>query len=330
MEKYFFDKQKSNKQNKLLSLKEAIDTINDGDVLFLGSFVDTRRPMAAAYEIVRQAKQGLILLAECSLAEDILVGSGCAVAWRGCYTGMATFGLSPATLRKIEAREFFPDEIGHIDIILGGMAAMVGSPFVATPATLGSDVVNENYSRNDYLKDAAGNPEMIPNKKFVLMEDPFYGKGIIKLQPAMPADVAIIHVQQAGEKGTARIAGSLGFDHYFIHGARRVILTAEQVVPEEYLRRDPNRNQIPCTAVDMVVEMPWGGHPSQVQDFYEIDIPFIKDYVSSAKTAEGFANWIEKWVFDLDSREKYLDKLGAGRLQRLRTIPPYGYRQRLR
>lgn len=330
MQKYFFDKQRSSKDNKLVSLKEAISTINDGDVLFLGSFVDTRRPMAAAYEIVRQGKKGLILLAECSLAEDILVGSGCAVAWRGCYTGMATFGLSPATLRKIEKREFFPDEIGHIDIILGGMAAMVGSPFVATTATLGSDVVNEEYSRNDYLKYAAGNPEMIPNKKFMIMEDPFYGKGMIKLQPAMPADVAIIHVQQAGEKGSARITGSLGFDHYFVHGARQVIITAEQVVPEEYLRRDPNRNQIPCTAVDMVVEAPWGGHPSQVQNFYDIDISFIKDYVSSAKTEEGFASWIEEWVINLDGLDKYFDKLGAGRLQGLRTIPPYGYRQRFR
>jgi len=330
MQEYFFDKKKISKQDKLVSLKEAINTINDGDVLFLGSFVDTRRPMAAAYEIVRQEKKGLILLAECSLAEDILVGSGCALAWRGCYTGMATFGLSPATLRKIEERKFFPDEIGHIDIILGGMAAMVGSPFVATYATLGSDVVNEEYNRNEYLKNAAGNSEMIPNQKFVLMDDPFYGNGMIKLLPAMPADVAIFHVQQASEKGTAKITGSLGFDHYFVHGARRVILTAEQVVPEEYLQRDPNRNQIPSTAVDMVVEVPWGGHPSQVQNFYDIDIPFIKEYVSLAKTEDGFANWIEEWVIDIDSRDKYLNKLGAGRLQQLRTIPPYGYRQRFR
>lgn len=146
----------------------------------------------------------------------------------------------------------------------------------------------------------------------------------------MPADVAIIHAQQAGEKGTARITGSLGFDHYFVHAARKVIITAEQVVPEEFLRRDPNRNQIPCTAVDMVVEVPWGGHPSQVQNFYDIDIPFIKDYISSAKTGEGFDSWIKEWVTDIGSRDEYLDKLGAYRLQHLRTSPPYGYRQRVK
>ena len=62
-------------------MKEAVGFIWDGDVLFLGSLIECRRPMAAAYEIVRQKKKGLILLAEYSLAEDMLVGMGCAAAY---------------------------------------------------------------------------------------------------------------------------------------------------------------------------------------------------------------------------------------------------------
>jgi glutaconate CoA-transferase subunit A len=315
-------------RGKLVSLKEAIGEIRDGDVLFLGSLIECRRPMAATYEIVRQGKKGLILLAECSLAEDVLVGFGCAAAWRGCYTGMANFGLSPATLRKIESEEFIVDDIGHIDIILGALAAMAGSPFVATRATLGSDVLNPAYSRIDRIRKVARDPEMIPREKFILMNDPFYGEGQVKLQPAMKADVAIIHVQQAGEEGTSRVEGSLAFDHYFIHAAKKVIITAEQVVPEEYLRRDPNRNQIPCTSVDMVVEIPWGGHPSQVQSFYDVDIAFIRDYVNMAKSDSGFHEWVDEWIFKIRSRDEYLDKLGASRLENLRAIPPYGYRPR--
>jgi glutaconate CoA-transferase subunit A len=316
------------RSNKVVSLSEAIDEIRNGDVLMMGSFVDTRRPMAAAYEIVRQQKHNLILLAQCSLAEDIMVGAGCAIAWRGCYTGIATFGLSPATLRKTEAGKFFPDEIGHLDIIYGALAAMVGSPFVATRATLGSDVLNDQLDRNRILIDKAGNKAMIPKKKFELIEDPFYNQGLVKLLPAMPADAAIIHTQMAGEKGTARISGSLAFDHYFVHAARTVIVTTEQIVPEEYLRRDPNRNQIPCTAVDMVVEIPWGGHPSQVMGYYDTDIPFIRDYVLSARTDEGFERWVGEWILDVKSRDQYLDKLGASRLEGLRAADPQGYRSR--
>lgn len=270
----------------------------------------------------------MILLAQCSLAEDILVGAGCVAAWRGCYTGIGNFGLSPSTLRKIENGEVIPDEIGHIDIILGAMAAMAGSPFIATRATLGSDVLNPAYERITQIRKLARNPTTLPRKKFVLLEDPFYGQGMIKLQPAMRADVAIIHVQQAGKDGTARIEGSLAFDHYFVHAARKVIITAEQVVPEEYLRRDPNHNQIPATSVDMVVEVPWGGHPSQVTGFYDIDIPFIRNYVSLARSDAGFEAWVKEWVFNIRSREEYLNKLGAIRLESLRSIPPYGYRPR--
>ena len=313
------------RNSKVVSLPEAISTINDGDILMLGAFIDTRRPMAAAYEIVRQHKQGLILLAQCSLAEDILVGAGCAVAWRGCYTGIATFGLSPATLRKTEEGQFFPDEIGHLDIIYGAMAAMIGSPFVATRATLGSDVLNDQMDRNKVLLDKAGNKGMIPKKKFELVEDPFYDQGTVKLLPAMPADVAIIHTPVAGELGTARISGSLAFDHYFIHAAKTVIITTEQIVPEEYLRREPNRNQIPCTAVDMVVEIPWGGHPSQVPGCYDTDISFIRNYAEAAKTSEGFDMRAEEWIFDVASRDQYLDKLGASRLTKLRSAAPWGY-----
>jgi glutaconate CoA-transferase subunit A len=325
-----FDRRpKTTRRNKVVSLSEAISEIKNGDVIMLGSFIDTRRPMAAAYEIIRQQKRGLILLAQCSLAEDILVGVGCAIAWRGCYTGIATFGLSPATLRKTEEGTFFPDEIGHLDIIHGAMGAMVGSPFVGTRATLGSDILNENLDRNRTLIEKAGNPTMIPKKKFILMEDPFFNEGTVKLLPAMPADIAIIHTQMAGEHGTGRISGSLAFDHYFIHAAKKVIITTEQIVSEEYLRRDPNRNQIPCTAVDMIVEIPWGAHPSQLPGLYDTDIPFIRDYVASARTNEGFDEWAGKWIYDVKSRDQYLDKLGASRLEGLRSNGQWGFRSRV-
>lgn len=328
MNDLFDQRHRKTRENKIVTLPEAIGEIRDGDVVMLGAFIDTRRPMAAAYEIVRQQKRGLILLAQCSLAEDILVGAGCAAAWRGCYTGIATFGLSPATLRKTESGQFFPDEIGHLDIIYGAMAAMAGCPFVATRATLGSDVLNDQMDRNQVLLEMAGNKGMIPRKKFELMEDPFYDQGMVKLLPAMPADVAVIHTSMAGEAGTARISGSLAFDHYFIHAARTVIISTEQIVPEEYLRREPNRNQIPCTAVDMVVEVPWGGHPSQVHGCYDTDIAFIRDYVKAAKSDEGFDQWAEEWILSITSRDQYLNKLGASRLENLRATSPWGYRSR--
>ena len=78
----------------------------------------------------------------------------------------------------------------------------------------------------------------------------------------------------------------------------------------------------------MIVEIPWGGHPSQVQSFYDVDMAFVRDYVKMAKSDAGFREWLDEWIFRIGSWDAYLEKLGASRLEHLRSIPPYGYRPR--
>ena len=318
------------KKSKVVSLTEAMQEVHNGDCIVLGGVVEDRRPMGAAYELIRQGKKNLILLAECSLAEDVLVGAGCVVGYRGTYSAIGAFGISPSTKRSIEAGKIVVDDIGHTDVCLGALAAMAGSPFIATRTTFGTDVLNPAYDNVAKIRNLARNPKTLPAKKYVLMEDPFYGTGTVQLHPAMRIDVLIIHVQYVGEEGTVRIDGSLVFDHFAAHAARKVIITAEQVVPEEYLRRDPNRNQIPCTSVDMVVELPWGAHPGQLLNFYDMDIPFLTEYVGKARTEEGFREWADSWVFGVKDHMEYLDKLGASRLEKIRALPPFGYRPRMR
>ncbi len=312
-------------QSKVVSLQEAIQEIQHGDTIFFGGIVENRRPVAAVCEMVRQQKRNLVLLGTCSIPGDLLIGAGCLGAYRGCYSSNGAFGISPNMKRWSEAGNLIIDDIGHLDLSLGLLATMAGCPFIATKSCLGTDVLNPAYDNLDKARELARNQDILPRKKYQLMEDPFFDMGTVQLFPAIKADVCICHVQQAGEQGTVRIDGSLTFDHFAVHAARKVIITAEQVVPEEYLRQDPNRNQIPCTSVDMVVEVPWGGHPGQVYNFYDMDIPFLQDYAARCATEEGFQQWADEWIFDVKDHEGYLDKLGASRLEKLRAIPPYGY-----
>ena len=85
------------KKSKVVSLKEAMQEVQDGDCLVMGGVVEDRRPIAAALELIRQGKKNLIMLAECSLSEDMLVGAGCVAAYRGTYTAIGAFGISPST-----------------------------------------------------------------------------------------------------------------------------------------------------------------------------------------------------------------------------------------
>jgi len=316
-------------KSKVVNLSEAIQEIKDGDSIIFGGIVEDRRPVAAACEIVRQQKKNLVLLGTCSIPGDLLVGGGCLGAYRGCYTSNGAFGISPNMKRWSESGRIIVDDIGHLDLSFGLLAAMAGSPFIATKTCLGTDLLNPEYDNLAKARQVAGNDSILPQKKYELMEDPFFNMGLVQLVPAIKCDVCVCHVQQVGEEGTVRIDGSLTFDHFAAHAAKKVIITAEQVVPEEYLRRDPNRNQIPCTAVDMVVEVPWGAHPGQVYNFYDMDIAFLKEYSQQCATEEGFKNWADKWIFDVQNHEGYLEKLGAARLEKLRSIPPYGYKPRI-
>lgn len=318
------------KRSKVVSLQEAMQEVKDGDCIVMGGVVEDRRPVAAACELVRQGKKNLIILAECSLSEDILVGAGCVAGYRGCYSAIGAFGVSPCLARWAEEGRIIVDDIGHTEVCLGAMAAMAGAPFIATKVCLGTDVLNPQYDNVARIRELARNEDVLPAKKYVLMDDPFYGEGVVQLHPALKADVFIVHVQYAGEEGTARIDGSLVFDHFAVHAAKKVIVTAEQVVPEEYLRRDPNRNQIPATSVDMVVEVPWGAHPGQLYNFYDMDVPFLRDYVQKARTQKGFEEWADTWIFSVKDHHGYLNKLGAARLEKLRAVPPFGYRPRNR
>ena len=66
------------------------------------------------------------------------------------------------------------------------------------------------------------------------------------------------------EKASAHIAA----------GAKKVIISAEEIVDEEIIRSDPNRTLIPEFIVHAVVEEPWCAHPSYTQGYYDRDNEF--------------------------------------------------------
>ena len=109
------------------------------------------------------------------------------------------------------------------------------------------------------------------------MEEPFWGEGDTVLLPRQRPELAIIHVAQCGDKGTARWRGVGTIDKEISFAADRVVILAEEVVPESEMRKLPEGNQIPYFVVDAIVECPWGAFPSSVPFYYDYDAPFMRD-----------------------------------------------------
>jgi acyl CoA:acetate/3-ketoacid CoA transferase len=94
------------------------------------------------------------------------------------------------------------------------------------------------------------------------MTCPFTGQTLC-LVPALFPDVAVLHVHRADPTGNCQIDGYPHMDADIARAATRVVVTAEQIVPEAEMLRQADRTVIPGFVVDAVVEAPWGAFPHE-------------------------------------------------------------------
>ncbi len=316
---------KNGANSKVITLQDAAGVVQNGDMVYTGGILG-RKPFALEVELIRQRKRGLILLNVLMYGEDLMVGAGCVAGYFGCYVGMGPFGLCQNFGRAVKEGSIICVEAGHLDMVFGFAAGAMGIPFIPSRASMGTDILNPNYLKLDKLRAIARNKEKLPLQRANLMEDPFWG-GKYTLMHAIKPDVAIIHAQLAGPEGTVRITGPRASDVDAARAADKIIVTCEQIVPEEYLRREPHYNVFAASEVDYIVEVPWGSHPGSVYGYYDVDPKFLRDYQAASRTKEGTQKWLTEWVFDIHDHYDYLEKLGVRRLDRLRIKDPIlGYK----
>ena len=148
-----------------------------------------------------------------------------------------------------------------------------------------------------------------------------YGDGTVYAVPPLKPDVTVIHAQRADAAGNTQVWGLLGCQKEAAFAADRVIVVVEELVDETVIRADPNRTIVPGIVVDAVVVEPWGAHPSYVQGRYDRDNRFYRDWDPISRDPAATEQWLRDWVYDLDGRAAYAEKLGE---ERLRALLPSG------
>jgi glutaconate CoA-transferase subunit A len=316
---------KDSNGSKVLSLQEAAGLIQDGDIIYTSGILG-RKPIAFESEIIRQKKKNLILTNVVMYGEDLMVGADCVTGYYGCYVAMGPFGLCNNFNRAVKEGNMVVAEVGHLEMCNSLLAGAMGVPYIPSRVSLGTDIINPKYDQFSELRKLARNKDKFPVDNKITMEDPFWG-GKNVLTPALKPDVAIIHAQYAGPDGTVRITGPLASDVDAARAADMVIVTCEQIVPEEWLRREPRFNTFGATEVDYVVEVPWCCHPGSLYDRYDLDPKFIREYQQASRSEEGTQKWLQEWVYDVKDHFEYLEKLGLRRLDALKVKDPVlGYR----
>ena len=152
-----------------------------------------------------------------------------------------------------------------------------------------------------------------------VVEDPFSGDPVC-LVPALNPDVAIVHVQRADDNGNAHLWGIIGEQKEAAFAAKKVILTAEEIVDESVIRSDPNRTMIPGIVVSAVCHVPYACHPSYAQGYYDRDNEFYLAWDKVSELAEATRQYLEEWVYGVKDRDEYWQKLGADKHKHLEVL----------
>jgi glutaconate CoA-transferase subunit A len=309
---------------KLIDIAAAAALVPDGASLSFGGFTTQRHPMAFVYELIRLRRRELYLFGHSPGGDwDILIGAGCVKRVELAYEADEAFGtVGPCWRRAVEAGRIEWEDYSNFAMVSRFAAGAMGLPFMPIRSLLGSDVLTcEALSTEQRIADRRTSP-----KKAHVMASPFDPSDRVVLVPAIHTDFAVLHVQKAAPNGIVRIEGQTFADVQQALCADTVIVTAEEIVAEEALRAEPERNLIPYLAVAHVCHVPFGAHPYAVYNYYDYDPQQLKIYHEQARNEAGFEEYLQRFVLATNSQAGYLEAIGgSARLESLQADRVFGY-----
>lgn len=312
------------KTAEILTLDAAVKkyALSGSQIAFSGFTGFNRNPFAFAWEMVRQGVKDVHSIDRHGSCCTWLLNAVNAIKifetdWMGWgeMAGKLDINLG----RNYKAGKVILEDYAHGAMAMRFLAGAIGAPFIPYSAPLGSDLYNVKYDALGKAGLRDGSNPKIAKKKFIQMEEPFWGNGDTVLLPAAMPDLAVIHVAQAGDKGTAKWRGVGTIDKEISFACDKVVIIAEEIVPEAEMRKYPEANQIPYFVVDAIVECPWGAFPSSVPYYYDYDAPFMRVMDAASRNTDDLKKFLDEWVYGPASWEEFLVKLGAKKLLDLKA-----------
>lgn len=298
--KWMREKKSMALEDKLMSEEEAVSKfVNDGDYIGFELYGTVRAPLSIVREIVRQGKKNLRLAGQGLQDVDFLVAAGLVDAMDLTYVGYEVYGLSPILRRAAESGKVKIVEWSNAAMAWRFKASAMGVPFIPVRSMAGSDTFRYSSAK--------------------IAIDPFTGIKVVLL-PALILDVGIIHVHRSDIYGNSQIDGISGFAHEMARASKKLIISAEEIVDTDEIRKYPDRTIVPYFIVDAVVHAPFGSHPGEMVYLYGRDEEHIKDYIEAIKTEDGTKAYLEKYIYNVKDHAEYLEVIGEERLNYLKSI----------
>jgi glutaconate CoA-transferase subunit A len=285
--------------DKVMTEQEAVARfVADGDYLGTELYGTVRAPMSLTREVVRQGKKHLRVAGQGVAEIDLLLAADAVDTLDLTYVAWEVYGISALLRRSVESGRVRTTEWSNGGISWRFKAAAMGLPFLPIRSMLGTDTFRFSAGR--------------------VVEDPFTGKPVC-LVPALYLDVGLIHVHQADKYGNCRVEGISGFVHEMSRACKKLIVSTEEIISTDEIRKYPERTAIPYYLVDAVVPAKYGSHPGEMCYRYWRDAEHLQSFLRDSADPAKTKAYLDNWVYGVKNHDEYVKLVGTDLLKRLES-----------
>ena len=286
--------------NKQMNAAAVVASMKNGMTVGIGGWGPRRKPMALVREILRSPLKDLTIVAYGGADVGMLCAAG---KVKKLIFAFVTLDFIPLEPYFRQARQSGGLEVMEIDegmMLLGLRAAAMRVPFIPSRIGLGTDVLTYN-----------------PGIK--LVDSPYDDRQWVAM-PALPLDVALVHVDRADTRGVCQVSGpDIYMDDLFVRAAKQSFVSCDELVDSSQFENGDESRQVFWERAHTtgVVHMPGGAHPSSCVPLYGFDVKHFKEYAAGAKEAGGWQQYAERYVNC--THDEYLERVGG--IDAVRKLP---------
>ena len=259
-------------------LDDALAPIADGCLLAVPR-EQAGVAMEATRALIRRHVKNLRLVAlpASTLQADMLIGADCVESLETSAVSLGEFGPAPRFTQAMTAGTLQMKDATCPALYAALEAAEKGNPFMPLRGLIGSDLMTHRC-------------------EWRVIDNPYGKDDPIVLLPAIHPDVALFHAPMADKDGNVWIGRQRDLAT-LAHASRKTIVTVERI-HEGSLLDDPilAAGVLPGFYVEAVAVAKNGAWPLPLPDHYPADIAHLHEYVRLAKTADGFARYLDQYV----------------------------------
>lgn len=264
----------------IVSIDELVVAISDGAKLAVPADY-AGVSMAATRALIRKGVKDLHLVGAptTGLQAELLIGAGCVKTLESSALTLGEYGPAPRFSKSIREGDLILVDATCPAIHAGLQASQKGIPFMPLRGIIGSHILDHH-------------PDWITlQNPFNELEDPLVAI------PAITPDVALFHAPYADKEGNVWVGRKRELIN-MSHASKSTLVTVEEVIDGSLFDDEKMAaGVLPALYVDKISKNTGGSWPLPFWYIGGGDDEHLKKYMQMAQSDEGFAEYLQRYVF---------------------------------